>query len=72
MDYTVKSIYEILLKKYGNMQTRAFFITRSMSSYGKLGGVLFALEGSPPKGYAVLFCNAGMKVITGIYIFLII
>lgn len=36
---------------------RKLIISESLSNYGKLGYVFFALNGSPPKGYGVYIPN---------------
>lgn len=40
-------------KKDGYGMRRVLHIYPSASSYGELGCIFFALQGSPPKGYAV-------------------
>lgn len=59
-----------LLKMYNVNETkRPLVISENNSEYTKLGYIMFALEGSPPKGFAVyqpthqtlLLCNAWMN-----------
>ena len=65
---TYNWIRDILVKRYlgrSRMQlyesepgiryefTRELVITESLSEYGTVGAVLFAVNGSPPKGYAL-------------------
>lgn len=54
---TKDDIKSRLLKRYadgwGGQGDRVLVETQSMSNHTRLGAVLFALDGSPPKGYAL-------------------
>jgi len=55
---TVDDIKRKLAKMYdkvdnGYSMKRDLFIHKSYCNYGELGAVFFALNGSPPKGYAI-------------------
>ena len=51
---TVKKLYSIVIKTYSNPNyPRKMLIHKSKCDYGGLGAVFFAINGSPPKGYAI-------------------
>ena len=50
---TVRDVYDRIIKTYTNPSSRTMLIHKSYSAYEQLGAVFFAVEGSPPKGYAI-------------------
>ena len=50
----VRDVYDRIIKTYSNPKfPRPMMIHKSYSAYSQLGAVFFAVEGSPPKGYAL-------------------
>lgn len=60
---SVGDIQRLLLdaykKSHGGWTFRNLHINKSRCSYKKVGAVLFALNGSPPKGYAIFIPRWG-------------
>jgi hypothetical protein len=62
---TTDEIKKILVKCYSghnlksiqNNMTRPLIRTDCNNNYGNVGTILFSLEGSPPKGYALVICE---------------
>ena len=58
-ELTSIDVHKILAKQYDRCDDgftfnhRKLFVHKSMCGNGRLGCVFFALEGTPPKGYAV-------------------
>ena len=53
-EITVRNVYEMIIRTYSNPHfPREMFIHKSYCDYEKLGAVFFAINGSPPKGYAI-------------------
>ncbi len=74
MKLSLLQIKKILAQSYGCSPTileRKIITTFVRNSYGEVGSVLFSLEGSPPKGYAlyvpehrkIIFLNAWLEKI---------
>jgi len=49
----VRDIANIILRTYVSQRPRPLHIHKSYCSYGRLGAVFFAVNGSPPKGFAL-------------------
>lgn len=54
-EMNIEEIYRLLQKHYDKnlYDPRPMIITPSYCTYGKIGYYLFALNGSPPKGFAI-------------------
>lgn len=68
MDYNLREIsvndiqmllHNAYLKSHGGKAFRDLHINKSRCWYTTVGAVLFALNGSPPKGYALLISTGG-------------
>lgn len=64
---SLREIKQILIEKYrrysGWLDDRVMFVTPILNNYQKVGSIMFSLNGSPPKGYA-LFIVSPMSILS--------
>lgn len=69
IEVTLREIRDIILNTYVSQEPRRMFIHKSQSGNGGLGAVFFAIEGTPPKGYAIFQGSSYPKNIGGLWIY---